>query len=65
MATLFFDDRAFQEVNNGTYSTFFAPATNQSAADQLQELMWPWPRFIHGQIVRELKAEGATAGSSM
>ncbi len=61
MATLFFDDKAFEEVNNGTYSTYFAPATNQAAANQLQELLWPWPRFIHGQIVRELKAEGATA----
>jgi adenylate cyclase len=61
MAALFFDDSAFEQINNGAYSIYLAPATNQESADQLQKLVWPWPRFIHGQIVRELKAEGATA----
>lgn len=61
MATLFFDDGAFQRVNNGTYSIFYAPATNQASADQLYPRLWPWPRFIFGQIVRELSHENAAA----
>jgi class 3 adenylate cyclase len=61
IATLFFDDTAFEQINDGTYSINYAPATNQAAADQLVGLIWPWPRFIHGQVVRELAAQGATA----
>ena len=44
LAFLFFDDRAFEKVNNGP-----------------GHFMWPWPRFIHGKIVRELSAQGAHA----
>lgn len=61
MASLFFDDAAFEQVNNGAYSIYLAPATNQSSANELQDLTWPWPRFLHGQLIRELKAEGAVA----
>jgi hypothetical protein len=61
MATLFIDDEAVRQVNDGTLTYFFAPATNQASADALIGKVWPWPRFIHGQIVRELAAEGAKA----
>jgi class 3 adenylate cyclase/CHASE2 domain-containing sensor protein len=61
MATLFFDDQTVRQVNDGTFTYYYAPATNQESADALTGLVWPWPRFIHGQIVRELAAEGARA----
>lgn len=59
MATLFFDDFAVEKVNDGTFSLYYAPATNNTSAQRLYPRMWPWPRFIHGQIVRELAAQGA------
>lgn len=61
IATLFFDDVAVEKVNDGSYSLTYAPAVDQSSAQKLFPRLWPWPRFIHGQIVRELAAEGAVA----
>jgi class 3 adenylate cyclase/CHASE2 domain-containing sensor protein len=61
MATLFFDDFAVEKVNDGSLSVYYAPATNQASAQTLYPRRWPWPRFIHGQIVRELAAQGAVA----
>lgn len=61
MATLFFDDVAVKQVNDGSLMYYYAPATNKEAAEKLFPRGWPWPRFIHGQIVRELAAEGAVA----
>jgi class 3 adenylate cyclase/CHASE2 domain-containing sensor protein len=61
MATVFFDDVAVQQVNDGSLSHQYAPAVDEESAHKLYPRMWPWPRFIHGQIVRELAAEGATA----
>lgn len=61
LATLFFDDFAVEKVNDGSLTYYYAPATNQASADALYPRLWPWPRFIHGQIVRELSAEGAIA----
>jgi class 3 adenylate cyclase/CHASE2 domain-containing sensor protein len=46
LATLFLDDIAFRKLNDGSYGYHF---------------IWPWPRFVHGQLIRELKAQGATA----
>lgn len=61
MATLFFDDVSVDAVNRGDYSLTYAPAVDMESAEKLFPRQWPWPRFIHGQIVRELAAEGATA----
>lgn len=61
MATVFFDDTAVEQVNDGTLSLKYAPAKDQQTAHHLYPRTWPWPRFIHGQIVRELAAEGAIA----
>src|SRR5690349_16092612 len=61
MATLFIDDEAVEQVNNGKLTYYYAPATNQASADALFPRDWPWPRFLHGQIIRELAAEGAKA----
>jgi class 3 adenylate cyclase/CHASE2 domain-containing sensor protein len=61
MATLFFDDVSVDKVNRGDYSMTYAPAVDHESAEKLFPRQWPWPRFIHGQIVRELAAEGATA----
>lgn len=61
MATLFFDDFAVEKVNDGSFSIYYAPATNIAHARLLYPRLWPWPRFIHGQIVRELSAQGAVA----
>ena len=61
MATLFFDDVAVEKVNDGSFSLAYAPAEDQATARRLYPRLWPWPRFIHGQIVRELTAQGAVA----
>ena len=61
MATLFFDDVSVEKVNNGGYAHFYAPATDLDELQKFYPRTWPWPRFIHGQIVRELAAQGATA----
>src|SRR5687768_13432517 len=29
--------------------------------NEAQQFVWPWPRNIHGRVVRELKARGAKA----
>jgi hypothetical protein len=61
MATLFFDDITFEQVNDGTVAPFYAPAKEITALTNFS-YVWPWPRFIHGQIVRELAAQGAKSG---
>ncbi len=61
IATLFFDDVSIQKVNDGGYSPLYAPAVDDASAKKLYPRLWPWPRFIHGQIVRELSAQGAIA----
>lgn len=61
MATVFFDDVAVEKVNDGTFSLAYAPAEDHASARKLYPRLWPWPRFIHGQIVRELTAQGAVA----
>lgn len=44
LATIFYDDGAIKKLNDGTYG---------------YRVRWPWPRMIHGQVVRELLAQGA------
>lgn len=44
LATIFYDDGAIKKLNDGTYG---------------YRVRWPWPRVIHGQVVRELAAQGA------
>src|SRR5687768_11327208 len=61
MATLLFDDVAVEQVNIGSLAPFYAPATELNKLTNFYPRAWPWPRYIHGQIVRELAAEGATA----
>jgi class 3 adenylate cyclase/CHASE2 domain-containing sensor protein len=61
MAILFFDGVTADQVNDGTLAPYYAPAVDLQTLTNLYPRVWPWPRFIHGQIVRELAAEGATA----
>jgi adenylate cyclase len=61
LATLFFDDVAVEKVNDGSFSLAYAPAVEPEDARKLYPRLWPWPRFIHGQLVRELSAQGAAA----
>ncbi len=61
MATLFLDDLAIQEVSDGTLAPYYAPATDIHDLQKFYPRTWPWPRYLHGQIVRELSAEGARA----
>jgi adenylate cyclase len=61
IATLFFDDVAVEKVNDGSFSLAYAPALQPEDARKLYPRVWPWPRFIHGQLVRELSAQGALA----
>ncbi len=61
MATLFFDDVVVRQVNDGSLAEYYAPRTNKQSEARLYPRGWPWPRFIHGQVVRELAAEGAVA----
>lgn len=61
LGAVLYDDVALQQVNEGTLALFYAPATNGESVTSLYPRNWPWPRFIHGQVVRELAAEGATA----
>lgn len=60
MATLFFTDDDFNSISGGTWSATLEPATNSFQAINLR-FKWPWPCFIHGQIVRELAAQGVIA----
>lgn len=46
LAVVFIDDAAFRRVNSGELGFSY---------------LWPWPRFLYGKAVRELKAQGATA----
>jgi class 3 adenylate cyclase/CHASE2 domain-containing sensor protein len=62
LATLLFDDIAFDRVNSPEYSKYLASVTNLLQATKPEfRPTWPWPRYLHGQIVREIAAEGATA----
>jgi class 3 adenylate cyclase/CHASE2 domain-containing sensor protein len=60
LATMFIDDEAIERVNDGQYSAFMAPAWDDGNLEGL-EFSVPWPRFLYGQMLRELKAEGAKA----
>ena len=60
LATLFIDDEAIERVNEGVYSAVMAPAWDDGNLEGL-EFAAPWPRFMYGQLVRELKAQGAKA----
>ena len=46
LAFLALDDVSFARMNDGSLGFRF---------------IWPWPRFVHGRVVRELKAQGALA----
>jgi class 3 adenylate cyclase/CHASE2 domain-containing sensor protein len=61
LAVLFFDSVTADKVNNGELAPYYAPAVDLQTLTNLYPRVWPWPRFIHGQIVRELAAEGTTA----
>ncbi len=61
LATLFLDNEAFEQVNDGRLAPYYAPATDIDHLTNFYPRPWPWPRFIHGQIVRELAAQGAKA----
>ncbi len=47
LGCLFFDDNAIERVSNG-----------EIGEDNYD---WPWPRYIHGNLVKELAAQGAKA----
>ena len=60
LATMFIDDEAIDRVNDGVESALMAPAWDDGNLEGL-EFSVPWPRFLYGQMVRELKAQGAKA----
>jgi class 3 adenylate cyclase/CHASE2 domain-containing sensor protein len=60
LGTLFIDDEAIERANEGAYSAVMAPAWDDGNLEGL-EFSAPWPRFMYGQMVRELKAQGAKA----
>src|SRR4051812_11421705 len=60
LATMFIDDEAIDRVNEGMESAVMAPAWDDGNLEGL-EFSVPWPRFMYGQMVRELKAQGAKA----
>jgi class 3 adenylate cyclase/CHASE2 domain-containing sensor protein len=60
LATMFIDDEAIERVNDGVASAAMAPGWDDGNLEGL-EFTVPWPRFIYGQLVRELKAQGAKA----
>jgi class 3 adenylate cyclase/CHASE2 domain-containing sensor protein len=60
LGTLFIDDEAIERANEGAYSAVMAPAWDDGNLEEL-EFSAPWPRFLYGQMVRELKAQGAKA----
>lgn len=60
LATLFIDDKAIRMVNFGVYAGYMASAKH---LENISDLSFPvpWPRFMYGQMVRELSAQGAKA----
>jgi class 3 adenylate cyclase/CHASE2 domain-containing sensor protein len=60
LATLLFDDISLQRINDGSLSATFAPNTN-AVSSSAYRYKWPWPMFLHGQMIRELSAQGALA----
>jgi len=57
---MFIDDEAVERVNDGMESAVMAAAWDDGNLEGL-EFSFPWPRFLYGQMVRELKAQGAKA----
>ncbi len=60
LATMFIDDTAIERVNDGAMSAFMAPGWDDGNLEGL-DFSVPWPRFMYGQLIREMKAQGATA----
>ena len=60
LGTMFIDDDAIERASEGVYSSVMAPGWDDGILEDL-EFPAPWPRFMYGQIVRELKAQGAKA----
>lgn len=60
LGTMFIDDEAIERVNDGMYSAFMAPGWDDGNLEDL-EFSVPWPRFMYGQMLRELNAQGAKA----
>lgn len=60
LGTVFIEDEAIDRVNDGMYSGYMVAAWEDGNIEGL-EPAFPWPRFIYGQVVRELKAQGAMA----
>lgn len=60
LATMFIDDVAIDRVNEGNLSAFMAPSWDDNQYEGLN-FSFPWPRFMYGQLVREMKAQGARA----
>lgn len=60
LATVFIEDEAIERINDGMYSGYMVPAWEDGNIEGL-EPAFPWPRFIYGQLIRELKTQGAKA----
>ena len=41
LSAIFYDDVAVQRVNDGGYSLYYAPATNETSAQALYPRLWP------------------------
>jgi class 3 adenylate cyclase/CHASE2 domain-containing sensor protein len=60
LGTMFIDDVIIERVNYGAYGLTFAPAWDNGDFSNLN-FKPPWPRFIYGQMVRELATQKAKA----
>ncbi|MDX1951272.1 MAG: adenylate/guanylate cyclase domain-containing protein [Verrucomicrobiota bacterium] len=60
LGCLLFDDEAVERINGGSLSPFFAPAWDDGNIANLK-FKPPWPRFLYGQFIREMNAQGAKA----
>jgi class 3 adenylate cyclase/CHASE2 domain-containing sensor protein len=60
LATLFIDDTAIEMINFGVYAEYMASARHGQSRSELS-FAYPWPRFMYGQLVRELSAEHVKA----
>lgn len=60
LAILVLDNEVFKKLNNGSLDATFASVEDEQGRKKFRAI-WPWSRFIYGQMVREISAQGAAA----